>query len=109
MNSARILIVEDDADHGRSLLEAIGDLGVETELVATGKAGVESYRSTGADVVLSDLVLPETVAEMLTRGPGARGLAQVIEVPGCGHAPALNVPAHYALVDAFLARAEQAV
>ena len=60
----------------------------------------------GAD---SDLVLRETTAEMLTRGPGARGLAQVIEVPGCGHAPALNVPAHYALVDAFLARAEQAV
>lgn len=55
----------------------------------------------------SDLVLRETTAEMLTRGPGACGLAQVIEVPGCGHAPALNVPAHYALVDAFLARAGQ--
>ncbi|KAB2894488.1 MAG: alpha/beta hydrolase [Burkholderiaceae bacterium] len=54
----------------------------------------------------SDLVLRETTAEMLTRGPGARGLAQVIEVPGCGHAPALNVPEHYALVDQFLARAE---
>ena len=50
----------------------------------------------------SDLVLRETTAEMLTRGPGARGLAQVIEVPGCGHAPALNVPEHYALVDHFL-------
>ncbi len=59
MNSARILIVEDDADHGRSLLEAIGDLGVETELVATGKAGVEAYRASGAEVVLSDLVLPD--------------------------------------------------
>ena len=56
----------------------------------------------GAD---SDLVLRETTAEMATRGPGARGLLQVIEVPGCGHAPALNVPAHYALVDAFLAQA----
>jgi len=53
----------------------------------------------------SDLVLPETIAEMRTRGPGARGLLQVTEVPGCGHAPALNVPAHYALVDAFLAQA----
>ena len=52
----------------------------------------------------SDLVLPETVAEMRTRGPGARGLLEVVEVPGCGHAPALNVPQHYALVDQFLAR-----
>ena len=54
----------------------------------------------------SDLVLRETTAEMLTRGPGARGLAQVIEVPGCGHAPALNVSEHYALVDRFLDGAE---
>lgn len=52
----------------------------------------------------SDLVLRETTAEMLTRGPGARGLVQVVEVPGCGHAPALNVPEHYALVDRFLAQ-----
>jgi pimeloyl-ACP methyl ester carboxylesterase len=41
--------------------------------------------------VASDLVLPETAAQMHRRGPGARGLLQHIEVPGCGHAPALNV------------------
>lgn len=51
----------------------------------------------------SDLVLPATIAEMHRRGPGQRGLLQVVEVPGCGHAPALNVPAHFALVDGFLA------
>jgi pimeloyl-ACP methyl ester carboxylesterase len=51
----------------------------------------------------SDLVSSKTVAEMHTRGPGARGLLQSIEVPGCGHAPALNVPEHFALVDGFLA------
>ncbi|WP_034694688.1 alpha/beta fold hydrolase [Acidovorax sp. NO-1] len=54
----------------------------------------------------SDLVRRETTVQMLARGPGLRGLAQVIEVPGCGHAPALNVPAQYELVDQFLARAE---
>jgi pimeloyl-ACP methyl ester carboxylesterase len=52
----------------------------------------------------SDLVLPDTIEEMHRRGPGAKGLLQVVEVPGCGHAPALNVPEHYALVDGFLAR-----
>ncbi len=55
----------------------------------------------------SDLVLPETVARMRTRGPGAQGLLQTIEVPGCGHAPALNVPEHWAWVSDFLARAEE--
>lgn len=57
----------------------------------------------GAD---SDLVLPDTIAAMRTRGPGAKGLLQVVEVAGCGHAPALNVPAQFALVDDFLARVE---
>ena len=40
----------------------------------------------------SDLVLAETVERMRTQGPGRAGRLQVIEVPGCGHAPALNVP-----------------
>ena len=40
----------------------------------------------------SDLVLRDTTAEMLRRGPGTQGLTQVVEIAGCGHAPALNVP-----------------
>ncbi|NCA82241.1 MAG: sigma-54-dependent Fis family transcriptional regulator [Opitutae bacterium] len=59
MSPARMLIVEDDADHGRSLREAVGDLGYDAELAATGKAGVEAFRARGADVVLTDLVLPD--------------------------------------------------
>ncbi|MDR6855487.1 alpha/beta hydrolase [Variovorax guangxiensis] len=50
----------------------------------------------------SDLVLPETLTEMQRRGPGAAGRLQVIEVPGCGHAPALNVPAHLDPIEAFV-------
>ena len=59
MNRAKILIVEDDADHGRSLREAIGDLGYDVDMAGTGRAGVDAFRTGGADVVLSDLVLPD--------------------------------------------------
>jgi len=52
--------------------------------------------------VESDLVRPETLAAMRGRGPGARGGLQVLEVPGCGHAPALNVPGHLAPIEAFI-------
>ncbi|QXL85394.1 alpha/beta fold hydrolase [Comamonas sp. NLF-1-9] len=52
----------------------------------------------------SDLVLPETIARMKQCGPGARGQLEVIEVPGCGHAPALNVPEQLAWVERFFAR-----
>ncbi|QEA14610.1 alpha/beta fold hydrolase [Comamonas flocculans] len=54
--------------------------------------------------VESDLVLPGTIARMKQRGPGARGRLQVIEVPDCGHAPALNVPDQLGWVERFFAR-----
>ena len=50
----------------------------------------------------SDLVLQDTVPRMRARGPGARGLLQTIEVPDCGHAPALNVPQQLDWVTGFI-------
>lgn len=52
----------------------------------------------------SDLVLRGVAEQMMARGPGAKGLLHWQEVPGCGHAPALNVPAHWALVLEHLRR-----
>lgn len=49
----------------------------------------------GAD---SDLILPEWAAEMTRRGPKAA----LLEVPGCGHAPALNVPDQIDPIRVFL-------
>ncbi|OWQ47712.1 alpha/beta hydrolase [Roseateles noduli] len=46
----------------------------------------------------SDLLLPETADAMRVRGPRA----EVVMIPGCGHAPALNVPEHFAIVQRFL-------
>ncbi|MDM0112580.1 alpha/beta hydrolase [Variovorax sp. J22R133] len=54
----------------------------------------------------SDLVLRETIVEMQHRGPGARGQLKTIEVPDCGHAPALNVPSQLEAVAAFIAASE---
>jgi pimeloyl-ACP methyl ester carboxylesterase len=50
----------------------------------------------------SDLVLRDAAQEMLTRGPGAKGLARVVEIEGCGHAPALNVPEQIDMVRSFI-------
>ena len=46
----------------------------------------------------SDLLPPEVAEAMRTRGPRA----VVLTIPGCGHAPALNVPEQFALVERFL-------
>jgi pimeloyl-ACP methyl ester carboxylesterase len=50
----------------------------------------------GAD---SDLLLATTAEAMRDRGPRAL----VVTIPGCGHAPALNVPEQMELVSRFLA------
>jgi pimeloyl-ACP methyl ester carboxylesterase len=49
----------------------------------------------------SDLLLRETCEQMRERGPRA----VVVEIEGCGHAPALNTPAQFALVERFFAGA----
>jgi pimeloyl-ACP methyl ester carboxylesterase len=49
----------------------------------------------------SDLLLAQTAKEMTERGPKAK----VIEVPGCGHAPALMEESQIALVRDWLAQA----
>ena len=46
----------------------------------------------------SDLLLPDVARAMTSRGPHAR----VVEFAGCGHAPALNVPAQIEAVGGFL-------
>jgi pimeloyl-ACP methyl ester carboxylesterase len=46
----------------------------------------------------SDLLLADTAREMAARGPKAK----IVEIEGCGHAPALNVPNQIAIVSDFL-------
>jgi pimeloyl-ACP methyl ester carboxylesterase len=58
----------------------------------------------GAD---SDLVLRDATQAMVQRGPGKRGLVQVVEIDGCGHAPALNVPDQLERVAAFIQCAQE--
>ncbi len=57
----------------------------------------------------SDLVPRETTDEMMRRGPGLKGLMRVVEVEGCGHAPALNVPEQLDTVAAFIDEHEGAL
>jgi len=47
----------------------------------------------------SDLLTPEIAEAMAKRRPGCR----LETIPGCGHAPALNVPAQLGLLDTFFA------
>jgi len=57
----------------------------------------------------SDLLLPETVADMKRRGLAAKqGRVESIEIPDCGHAPALMADEQVRLIENFLLAANVA-
>jgi pimeloyl-ACP methyl ester carboxylesterase len=61
------------------------------------RLGMPTLLLRGAD---SDLLTPDVAQEMTRRGPRA----ERVEIAGCGHAPALNVPDQIDLIRRFFAR-----
>ena len=61
-------------------------------------AAVNPARTMVLRGVESDLLLPETAKQMAARGPQAT----IVEIEGCGHAPALNVANQIKIVRDFL-------
>lgn len=57
--SIKLLIVEDDPDGAASVRDVALDSGFEAVVASTGIEGVEIFRTTRPDLVLSDLVLPD--------------------------------------------------
>lgn len=65
----RILLIEDNADVRTMLCDALKEAGYEVVAVADGNAGIEAQRRAPADVVVTDLFMPEkegleTIAEL---------------------------------------------
>ncbi len=85
MTPPRILIVEDDVDNGRSLVEAISDMDCEAELAVNGQEGIEAFRTRSPDVVLTDLVMPDL--------DGIEVMQRIREMDG-GQAPVIIMTAY---------------
>lgn len=59
MSRQRILVIEDDPDGCRSVVEALRDMGFDVVAAMSGDEGVRIFGQQPADVVLTDLVLPD--------------------------------------------------
>jgi DNA-binding response OmpR family regulator len=71
---ARILIIDDDPDMRAMLEKFLTSAGHEVILAADGRKGVEKYRTSPADLVITDLFMPnqeglETIGELRRRFP----------------------------------------
>ena len=55
----RILVVEDDADLGKTVARCLSDEGYEIEIAADGHSALEALRRSPCDLVLLDLMMPK--------------------------------------------------
>ena len=77
---ARILIIEDDAQVRVILRKILERAGYEVEPAPDGKAGIESYRERRADLVITDIIMPEkegleTIMELRLEFPDVKIVA----------------------------------
>jgi DNA-binding response OmpR family regulator len=71
---ARILVIDDDPDTRAMLEQTLKSAGHQVILAADGREGVERFRTSPADLVITDLYMPnqeglETIQELRTRFP----------------------------------------
>ena len=59
MSVATILIIEDQASVRRLLVQVLEDAGYQVWEAANGRLGLEQFRAHPADLVLTDLEMPE--------------------------------------------------
>ncbi|WP_146648036.1 sigma-54-dependent transcriptional regulator [Labilithrix luteola] len=56
---ARVLVVDDEASMRFTLEAVLGDAGIEVESADGGASGIAAFEAHGADVVLTDLAMPD--------------------------------------------------
>lgn len=56
---ARILIIDDDANLRTILGHALKEAGYEVGLAADGREGIKQHRAAPADLIITDLFMPE--------------------------------------------------
>src|SRR5688500_18980983 len=78
----RVLVVDDDV-HARTVARAILEhAGFDVVEAVDGAAGLRAYREVGADVVLTDLFMPdvdglEVIRELCLELPGVTSIATI--------------------------------
>ena len=80
---ARILVIDDDAQIRKLLQSLLERAGYEVALAADGKEGLQAYRSQPADLIITDLIMPEKEGiEMILEIRQANPAVKIIAISG---------------------------
>ena len=87
-DSIRVLVVDNDVVHARTMGEALGRLGHEVTVVGSGSEGARRIEQDAFDVVVTDLMMNDIGGlEILARAKRASAETEVIVVTGHGTIP----------------------
>jgi DNA-binding NtrC family response regulator len=102
-NRRRIMVVDDDAGIRRSLQTLLSRAGHEVLQAADGSEAIRLWRNGGADLVITDLHMPnkdgiQTILELLTHTPGI----PIIAMSGGGQTKRLDLLGNVTLLGSVL-------
>ena len=104
----RILIIDDEPDVRDSIGKLLLKAGYAVRVVATAAAGLELYQKEGADLVITDVIMPEQNGVDLIRALRVvGGHAPIIAISGGGNFGASNYAPGSITTTAFLAAAQK--
>lgn len=92
MTSGRVLIIDDDGMVRATLRMVLEDAGYEVQEAENGRRGVELFRRSPPDVVITDIIMPEqegieTIIELRKQSPSL----PIIAISGGVHTGTLDV------------------
>lgn len=106
---ARIIVIDDEEDVRDVLKEVLERAGFDVEIAANGDDGLELLSDKGADVVITDIIMPgkngvETVRDIRQNFPNTR----VIVISGGGNVTPMDYEPSAIKTSAYLASAAAA-
>ncbi len=103
----RVLIIDDEPDVRDSLAKMLVRAGYDVHAVGTAAAGLESFQKEGADLVITDVIMPEQNGVDLIRAVRiVGGRTPILAISGGGNfSPAGYAPGSITTT-AFLAAAQ---
>ncbi|MEI7780917.1 MAG: response regulator, partial [Planctomycetota bacterium] len=84
----RVLVVDNDVVHARTMGEGLGRLGYQCVVVGSGSEGARQIEQNAFDIVVTDLMMNDIGGlEILARAKKAAAETEVIVVTGHGTVP----------------------
>ena len=88
--SRRVLIIDDDEDLAQAISTRLGALGYDCAVAHNGEQGLAQFRRAGADLIITDVNMPELDGFSVAATLRASSAVPVILITGYASTPVLT-------------------